>query len=159
MLTGQLSKGVTSFRPITSYDAPVEPEVDQHWFDLNEKKMKIWMNGWRQVLRVFAGTIKGGVLTCYPLGSQVGLSEEVDAGYIIYGVDFLPLRDSTGKFASSSNEIRFNIAGFTQPLSIDTMTLWGTANESLPAYSFVSRDIDGGCYLADQDTSFAIRYH
>jgi hypothetical protein len=148
---GELSRHVTYLEPIYSLNQPQFPLEDQHWFDLSANKMRVWDgSNWITKLRVFAGFInENKECVSYPLSSQAGLDTPVDAGYVVYGIDMTPLRDSYGKFVTSSQDLRVNVSGFTQPMSLETAVIYGIAQEPLPKFSFVYYSSDQKVNLAD----------
>jgi hypothetical protein len=78
MLTANVTCGITTVIPVSQHTAPINPVVDQHWFDMTSTTMKVW-NGesWKTKIRVFAAIVKNGnTATIQPKleGSQVGLS-------------------------------------------------------------------------------------
>lgn len=138
IVCANLGRNVTYLEPIYSEISPQNPDIDQHWFDLSANKMRVWDGAnWNTKLRVFAGHVENGNVYSYDLISQAGLDETVDAGYILFGTDMLPLRDGNGKFVISSNDLRVNYSGFTQPISVEATVLYGVAQEPLPRFNAV----------------------
>lgn len=77
LLTANVSFGITTIMPVAQHSAPVNPQVNLHWFDMSEFKMKVW-NGqaWKDKIRVFAGIVKNGntvTIESKLEGTQVGL--------------------------------------------------------------------------------------
>ncbi len=85
--SGKLIRNFTSYQPIYSESSPLNPNIDQHWFDLSSNKIKVW-NGssWIEKIRVFAGVFyPNNQLSSFNFESQVeSLNIETDVGYIIY---------------------------------------------------------------------------
>lgn len=104
LLTGVRTFGTTAFMPVEASNPPTQSttngltytslQSDQHWFDTANFLMKVW-NGsiWVVKVRVFAGSVLGGVLTQYSTGTQVGLSNvQVNAGYLLYDENNAPVK-------------------------------------------------------------------
>ena len=104
LLTGVRTFGYTNFLPISAANPPTQStingivytslQVDQHWFDTANFLTKVW-NGavWVLHLRVFAGSILGGVLSQNSTGSQAGANNvQANAGYIVYDDDNRPVK-------------------------------------------------------------------
>jgi hypothetical protein len=119
--TGVRSFGTTNYQP-TFGDAPptssttngtnyTSLQVDQHWFDTVNFLMKVWTgNAWNIVLRVFAGSVRGGVLYPERTGSQVNISSvEINAGYILYDEDDKPIKKyapfNLGEFITTTSPL------------------------------------------------------
>lgn len=111
ILTGERTFGKTERAPIVSATAPASPQQDQHWFDLQNMIYKVW-NGatWSEKLRVFAGNIAGGaLLTQYPVGTQVGVQAQCNAGSILFDDEGKPIkkhdRFNRGKFITTETAL------------------------------------------------------
>jgi len=104
--TGALTRGFTTFSPVQGAEPPASPAIDQHWFDLTDRVMKVW-NGakWLMKLRVFAAQYNSSaILVHYTLGSQVGLDNTpCNAGHIIFGNNNKPLRQADGTFVTTES--------------------------------------------------------
>jgi len=140
--TGQVTRSFTPWQPTFGPTQPVHPAIDQHWFDTAEVVMKVW-DGlvWEPTIRVFAGsyTSAGGVvITHYPLGSQVGLISEVEAGWVIYGMDMKAILTSSGEFFTSVTPGNTYHGNFTSPVKLELLSSQAIAAEPIPAYSAVS---------------------
>lgn len=122
LLTGELTRGMTAFSPIHSGVAPADPAVGQHWFDSLNTVMKVWETPgrWVEKIRVFAGYItSGSIIKPYSLGTQVGLSGEVEAGNILFDAYFKPLRQSDGTFLTSATTMAVPAMG-TRRISFES---------------------------------------
>jgi hypothetical protein len=119
MVSGEVRHGFTQFPPVVSKKIPNFEREGQHWFDLNENVMKVWdtkLLRFMPKLRVFAASFDSrNVLTPMPMGSQVGLSEDIESGFIIFDEDQKPLRTSTGRFATSTRRMHARGSSFDQP--------------------------------------------
>lgn len=138
MLTGVLTRGVTMLPPMYTSSEPVSPGTDQHWFDIANSTMKVW-NGtkWQEKIRVFAGFVtSGAIIRPSPIGSQVGISEECEAGNLVLDAYNKPLRQSDGTFVTSvSSLIIVNGAG--KKVKFEAEVLAGMAEEPVPKFSLV----------------------
>ena len=108
LLTGELTRGVTDYSPIHAGVAPPNPQIGQHWFDALNTVMKVWETPgrWVEKVRVFAGIVSSGsIIKPYPLGSQVGITGEFEAGNILLDAYFKPLRQSDGSFLTSATSM------------------------------------------------------
>lgn len=111
-ITGVISRHQTTVDPVSQGTAPINPALDQHWFDTSVFMQKVW-NGstWTEVLRVFSGQlVNGTVLIQYPLGSQVGLNNMVTyAGFPIVDPEQKPVqkfrRDRRGQFITTETPL------------------------------------------------------
>lgn len=92
--TGKRTFGYTTVSPSFGITLPVSPVLDQHFFDLNDYKMKVW-NGstWKTKIRVFAGRVQNGT-TLIPLsdGSQVNLNQTRNIGHILFDDEGNPVK-------------------------------------------------------------------
>jgi hypothetical protein len=140
LLDGSLSRNFTLLPLLVTASTPNSPAIDQHWFDLNTKQMKVW-NGtkWVVKLRVFAAIYdSSAILNPFSVGSQVGLNNTpCDPGYIVFGKDNKPLRHSDGTFFTTSEHA---IVGrnSSSSVSFDAQIVYAMANEYIPKYSLVS---------------------
>lgn len=141
--TGQVTRDFTPWQPTFGANQPLHPAIDQHWFDTTEVIMKVW-DGlvWQPTIRVFAGsyTNQGGVvITHFPLGSQVGLAGlDVEAGWVIYGMDMKAILTSSGEFFTSVTPGNTYHGNFTSPVKLELLSSQSIAAEPIPAYSAVS---------------------
>jgi hypothetical protein len=239
--TGQVSRDYTPYAPIYG-DQPINPLIDQHWFDYSDNVMKVW-NGsfWNPTIRVFAGSVAidenlhTGTVVHYPLGSQADLSfdsyhvatmesitrtgniatvilstpnnvlrtgdlvnisganqaeyngaftitvltpssfsyvvsgtpvtpatgtltynyrmlsGQVEAGWIIYGMDMKAIRTSDGQFFTSVTNSNTYHGSFTSPIKLELLSSQATAIEPIPAFYAISNTGDGHMKLADRD--------
>jgi hypothetical protein len=111
--------------------------------------MKVW-NGyvWKPVIRVFAGYIAPSArsLVTYPLGSQVdltypgNLTAQVEAGYILYGINQVAVKTAVGEFVTSVSEL-MTLQGngvFSSPVQLEGLSTNATATENIAAFSCVA---------------------
>ena len=156
--TGLVSRGFTPYNFVFNEIAPLEPNIDQHWFDTNTNTMNVWDGTiWRKVIRVFAGSFTKGTLTIteQPFGTQVGINTNsvlqndwYDHGYIVFGADQRAIRFNDTSFVNTATPINTNHGSFTSPLRLELLNSTVIAREPLPAFYVVSNDGDGGIYLA-----------
>lgn len=142
--TGRRSFGATIFEPTVSYDKPLTPDIDQHWFDLNVTCMKVY-NGeaWVPCLRVFAGTYLNGDITIVPLSSQVDLFVPCNAGYILYDDSDTPTQrarnDGTYKFLTTESHF-YEEKAVTTTVSLQPSLHYGNALTDLPKFTMLAYD-------------------
>lgn len=157
-LTGYRTFGSTIHEPIVSRDTPILPKEDQHWFDLNETCMKVY-NGtaWVQNIRVFASEYINGIITPYPLLSQVSIFTECEAGFIVYDDLNTPTSRATPNGAYNfltSDTIFAGSKSVTTTVSLNQSITHGIASEDLPKHSLVSYEPDGTLKLASYDDEY-----
>ena len=120
-ITGLRTFGATTSQLIYDYQTPSNPVVNQHWFDSNQRLMKVWTGtNWVSVIRVFACKFSQGATIeyIYPIGqSQVALDEDVNAGYILFDANNKPVKNSDKGFFTLSD--RF----FTAEAAVNGQTL------------------------------------
>ena len=150
-LTGQRKFGTTIRDPISQSSAPTNALSDQHWFDTRSistdgthQTMKVWDGiRWTQRIRVFVGRVDGTLITQFTIGSQVGFTDKVRAGQILYDDDnkTKPIkrfdRRGRGKFITTESTIfsQFsNISGFRVAQSL----IEGKAIENIPQYHAIT---------------------
>lgn len=137
--------GTTTVEPVVSLTVPVNPAQNLHWFDARNMVMQVW-NGiaWIERIRVFVGKYaNGGVLTSYPLGSQINVKVPSEAGFIIFGSDGAPIRRQHDRksfeFATTSS-IFNTITAKAVNVSLDAICTSVTASEPIPAFRLITRD-------------------
>lgn len=153
-LTGEITRGYTLVEPIDDPVKPTNPVVDQHWFDMNAKIMKVW-NGatWVEHLRVFACKYQQGATIVYqPLGSQVGLNGiVVYAGSILFDNEHKPIkkfrRDRKGMFITTESPLSSQFSRISSYV-IETVINQGTATENMGIYQPVTWTSYGKLSLA-----------
>jgi len=58
LITGAITRGHTTVDPVTQSSVPVNPQQDQHWYDIINMVMKVYTGSqWVEVLRVFAAEL------------------------------------------------------------------------------------------------------
>jgi hypothetical protein len=138
--TGALTRGFTILPPLHGAEPPLSPAVDQHWFDLTDRVMKVW-NGakWLMKLRAFAVQYNSSaILVHYTLGSQVGLDNTpCTAGHIIFGNNNKPLRQADGTFVTTESELIVG-RGSSTNVKFDSVLIYAMATENMPRYSLIS---------------------
>jgi hypothetical protein len=157
--TGKRTTGATELKPIVSDTEPTKI-TDQHWFDLTRTCMYVYDGvHWVEKLRVFVGEYYNHDINFEPLGSQVGLHNSIDAGFIIYSDADTPSYrarfDGTGKFLTSdTNFAKTNSVITTVNLQSDYFVY--KAFQDIPNYRLVYSVGDGTVGLASYDD---INYH
>ena len=147
LLSGAVTRGITTLIPISQLEAPTSPSFDQHWFDLTTTKMKVW-NGskWQEKVRLFAGQVNNGntsQIVPYTAGSQVGLNVECDAGYLVFDASNpspLPVKlYPQGEFLTSATPVRMKTtAGTSGVVAAPPNTFIPVrASENIPKFSIV----------------------
>jgi hypothetical protein len=153
-LTAEITRGYTLVQPIDDPNKPSNPVIDQHWFDMNNKIMKVW-NGssWTEKLRVFACKYQQGSTIVYqPLGSQVGLNGiTVYAGSILFDNEHKPIkkfrRDRKGMFITTESPLSSQFSRISSYI-IETVVNQGTATENMGIYQPVTWTSYGKLSLA-----------
>ena len=158
--TGQITRGFSPLAPVFG-TAPLHPAVDQHWFDYTTNEMYYWDGSmWNPAIRVFAGWITinnsthAGVITHYPLGSQVGISYPgllsglVEAGWVIYGMDMKAILTNEGQFFTSVTNANTYHGSFTSPIKLELLNSQAVAGEPIPAFYAVTNVGNGQIMLA-----------
>ena len=161
--TGQVTRGYTPLAPVFSAP-PLHPDFDQHWFDYDDNVMKVWDGSmWNPVIRVFAGSVAidenlhTGSITHAPMGSQVNLtfpgllSNQIEAGWVIYGMDMKAVRTSDGQFFTSVTNANTYHGSFTSPVKLELLSSQAIASEPIPAFYAISNTGDGRIKLADKN--------
>lgn len=145
--TAQLTRGATLLPPIISAIAPPTPQLDQHWFDVQEMVMRVW-NGvkWIEKIRVFAATLSSSAIIKAPpgfastsnswLGSQVGVNGDFEAGSIVLDSFYRPLWQSDGTFVTSTTNMSVIGVG-TRRVRFEAEISNLLAEEYIPRFSLV----------------------
>lgn len=137
LLTGELTRGITTLPPIISAVPPATPANDQHWFDTDQTTMRVWSGKWIDKVRVFAGYLtSGSIIRPYSLGSQVGIAGEFEGGSIVLDAYNKPLRQSDGTFVTSTTSLVI-VNGGANRVKFETEIMGGMAVEPLPKFSLV----------------------
>lgn len=137
--TGIRTFGHTTREPIYSPVRPSSTLIDQHWFDIKNKTMKVYDgNTWIEKIRVFAGTFNGSVTHPEPLGSQPNINDECYAGFILFDDNDLPVvRSNNRKFLTTESQF-YTTKSIVGTVSFDTVLFYAQAIEHIPQYSAVS---------------------
>jgi hypothetical protein len=157
-LTGIRTFGTTPYLPVVSSVAPttsttnglthIPLAVGQMWFNSAAFTMNVWTGSiWNVVVRVFAGSIRGGTLIQNPVGTQVGISNvQVNAGYILYDDDNNPIKKyqpfNLGEFITTTSPLasQFSkIENYRLETAIQTATC-ATTIAQFKAVCFVGAD-------------------
>lgn len=143
LVTGVRTFGTTNVAPSFGTTLPSNPLVNQHYFDYNDKKMKVWTGvQWAEKLRVFAGSVQNNsILTPNSLGTQVGLNGQVAIGYILFDSNNQPLRvtDRSGRYYFLTTEDQVHTQqDIHNAYKIDSLLMDGKAIEPIPTYHCVT---------------------
>lgn len=152
LLDASLTRGFTSLPIIIAGTLPLNPAVDQHWFDTSLNQMKVW-NGskWLDKVRVFAATYSSSaVIQPSPLGTQVGLNGNFEAGNLVLDSYSKPLRQSDGTFVTSTTELTI-INAASKTVKFEAEVFSGMADEYIPMFSFVQTRQNHKIILARSD--------
>jgi hypothetical protein len=153
LLTAVRTFGFTRYEPVVSLTAPISPPVDQHWFDLNDYRVKVW-NGtsWVDRIRVFAAKINNtdilpyGNNTLAPFaGSQIGVTGptiSANTSHILFDRNSKPIITQDGLFVTTGDQF------FIQGSSVNNITIESTvlrfaAASIIPKYHVVKVLQDG----------------
>ena len=147
--TGVRSFGATLHPPRHGTTPPINPQDDQHWFDLTTTTMFYWNKfRWVECCRVFAGSyLQGTNLNQKLIGSQVDLNNPTNSGFILFDDNEKPVRrarlDGKGKFLTTESQFYGNRAA-TTTVSFETVMHYAAAREDLTAWNVVTYiDSDG----------------
>lgn len=142
--TGFRTFGVTLIDPVFIPQAPLNPLIDQHWFDTTAEIMKVWNgNRWVEKLRVFACKLSNGSvpISMSPLapsflGSQALLNENSYAGQIMFdsitgkvlktGTQFVTTEDVLTVPSLTKSDVKFS-----------SMVVEAESQQALDAYTVV----------------------
>ena len=155
--TGEITRGYTIAAPITSLIAPTNPQLDQHWYNLNTNVMEVW-NGylWVDTCRVFAGSFNGNLsVFLESVGTQVNIGPyptyDINAGYILLGVDMKGILISPGIFITSQTNLLINQGpgSYSSTIQLESLNSYSIASEPIPAFFAVTINSLGLMSLAD----------
>ena len=144
LATGALTRGWTAIPWIYSGNEPLTPQHDQHWFDLNTNRMRVWRKPglapgyWQDVIRCFVGWYdNNAIIHIYSPGSQVGILGEFEGGNVIFGSNNLPLKQQDGTFATTATQLIIQQTS-GQNVKFDAALIFAEAEESIPAFYMVN---------------------
>lgn len=147
-ITGVRTFGHTLYEPVEGSTAPASPVDDQHWFDTNVNKMKVWnalSTRWISKIRVFAAKLEAGAVLISmsvnsPLfaGTQVGslASTPINAGPIIFDEDGQAVKRSTGAFFTTEDVAVVGVASGSQ-VKLGSVVVSAVAESTIPAFTIV----------------------
>ena len=138
LLDASLTRSFTAHPPITTGNTPLNPVVDQHWYDTGLHQMKVW-NGskWVDKIRVFSATYSSSaIIQPMPLGTQANETNECDAGNLVLDSFGKPLRQADGSFVTSTTLLSV-VNSASKPVKFEADYISGMAEEYIPKYSFV----------------------
>jgi hypothetical protein len=137
-VTGAMSFGQTRYPTHIGKSAPQSPNIDQHWYDTQNFKTKVW-NGavWVEKIRLFVGKyINTSTILPQSRGSQIGIQQQTLTGKVIYSDSGRPVKKSTGEFFTTEDSIFVN-GQVNGPNSLDTRLITVQAGETIPKSSIV----------------------
>lgn len=142
-LTGKRSFGHTLVEPVFGPTIPTSISPDLHWFDTAKKIMKVYTNGvFVEKIRLFAGEYRGGaIIEANLLGSQVGMNNTIDAGFILYDDEGNPVRKVKNKRASKfvTTESNFSThASNATVVRLEAQVETARAVDNIAAYQCIS---------------------
>lgn len=150
--TGAQSRGFTTTAPQYGASTPGTVTNGLHFFNTTERVMYYGVSGaWVEKIRVFAGTVSaGGVVAPNAFASQVGLTGDTTAGYIVYSLGGRGLKDPVdGTFINTGTGFKVKLGDFDSQVSLDLESEYMVAAEPIPAGSFISVVTPGAVALAD----------
>jgi hypothetical protein len=146
-ISGVRTFGHTLLEPVEAPAAPLSPANDQHWFDTNLNKMKVWSsiaNRWVNKIRVFAGKYASGTTFVSmsinaPIftGTQVGLTAPATAGALVFDLNGDPVKRTGGTFFTTEDVVTASIASASQ-VKVGAVVVEAVAISNIPAYSIVN---------------------
>jgi hypothetical protein len=147
-VSGVRTFGHTLFEPVEAASAPLSPVNDQHWFDTNLNKMKVWNTTaarWVNKIRVFAGKYQSGTTFISMsinapdfTGTQVGslAAVPVDAGALVFDLNGDPVKRNGGAFFTTSDVVTASVASASR-VKVGAVMIEAVATSNIPAYSIV----------------------
>lgn len=150
VITGTLSQGFTTYLPVTSTTAPSHPAVGQHWFDLTKTAMKVWSGySWIEVIHLVVGSVLAGIVEYSGFTySAVGLNSAANAGYILYDIDRLPVRTSSGVMFTTDTDSYARFSSSESSVKFDQNVVVCKAGEPIAKYSLVYTSAPNSIKLA-----------
>jgi hypothetical protein len=141
MFTSDATTGKTILAPVYQLTAPTSPANDQHWFDLNTNKMKVFdasRQMWRERIRVFVGSIVNSTLR-QSFGNSFPNTETVNTGYVVVDSFGKPVRLPSGEFLTSATRIgvKANNNQFGVGTASAADTVFCVANGEIPVMAAV----------------------
>lgn len=141
--TGVRTFGQTELEPVVGFNPPPVPAEDQHWFDRGENTQKVFSSGrFIRVLRVFAAKLAGGsVLQPFSLGSQAGLWQPTESGFIVFDENDNPVKRQgplrQQRFLTTASALASQFTGSAE-FRLEGILQTATAVENIPAWSAVA---------------------
>lgn len=144
--------GFTTLTPVVSPNPPSSPANGQMWFNTISSTQNFFNFGtWNPVLRVFAGTVVGGVVTPNTAGSQVGNVTPVRAGYILFDDQNNPIKKfqtfNQGEFITTESPLASQFSKI-QNYRLETTVDSATASGNIVQWQAV-------CYVAPDTIGIA----
>lgn len=141
--TGVRTFGETTLEPVVAFNPPANPAEDQHWFDKSETTLKVRRsNRWVRVIRVFTAKLQSGtVLQPFGIGSQAGLWNAADSGFIVFDENDKPVQRQgpfrQQRFLTTDSPIASQFTGSAE-FRLEGLLSIAQAVENIPAWAAVS---------------------
>lgn len=155
--------GFTILQPVAQPSAPLNPQIGQMWYNTSTFHNYVFhIGGWTEVLRVFAAKYNGNTSPPFqfismgdqpPLstnvpdfrGTQIGVNQvNVASGFPLYDFNGVVLRQSTGTFLTTENEMFAQGAAITGVrLESNVYTAFSSDVSTIPAYGVVAVQSSG----------------
>lgn len=159
LASGALSYGWTLVPPIVGVNEPTNPVPDQHWFDFQNTRMRVFTQPdptkpgyWQDKIRLFAAVYSSSaIIIPFPIGSQVGIDGgEYNPGNIIYGANNRPIKQQDGTFLTTETQLLVSQTT-GQNVKFDMGLVYGQASEEIPKFYLVSFKPDRTLGLASSN--------
>ena len=140
--SGERTFGYTLVEPTFGEEEPINPPLDQHFFNTKNNTMQVWDGStWIVKLRVFAATYDGTDLSIpdnfMPNESQVGLDEESNAGYLLFDSNNKTIRLSNNYL--NSETILFSQNNYHNGIKLSAKKQDAILLEDLDVYQCITR--------------------
>ena len=150
--SGLVTRGFTTGTFSYGINAPSNPSVGQHWFDLANDVMKVWDGTyWDEMIRVFAGVYNSTspTVTHFQFTSQVNDFTSARGGYIYYDANHRGIKDPlTGTFLNTGDGLILQAGSLNLPVKPDASVVYLTSAEPIPTKSLVCVNSNGKLELA-----------
>jgi hypothetical protein len=132
----------TTVQPVFGATGPVNPVQDQHWYDTVNFVMNVWNGGsYSPKVRVFAGEVNNGTLTQYVVGTQIGNTTQVNAGFILFDDNNNPVKKyqvfNLGEFITTTSPIASQSSRL-QNYNLETAVNLATSVQPIAQYKVVA---------------------
>lgn len=156
IITGKRTFGKTTISPTYGSTYPQSPQINQHFFDIKEMRMKVWIgNRWETKIRVFAGNIIGNSLIQNNIGSQINVLQQRNVGCILFDQSDKPLKQLDSENRSYFFTTESILSTTYNPVQIkhdDVVKLY-KFEKTIPAFSAVTITKTGNIDIASSQLS------